>query len=81
MVETLKKLKPEEISASLVKTIDAFRNYCWIEYLSTNSKRDGKHRKIKVTLSPGVKESGGKLTVLAKRGYYAPNAATSGDQK
>jgi hypothetical protein len=74
-------IKPEEISARLVKTINAFRNYYWIEYLSTNSKRDGKHRKIKVTLSPGVKKSGEKLTVLAKRGYYAPNDSASGDKK
>lgn len=76
ILETIKKGNVEDISARLVKTIDAFRNYYWIEYLSTNSKRDGKHRKIKVTLSPGVKKSGGNLTVLAKRGYYAP-----GDQK
>jgi VWFA-related protein len=81
IVETVKKARPDHISAGLAKTIDAFRNYYWIEYLSTNSKRDGKHRKIKVTLSPDVKKSGGELTVLAKRGYYAPNAATSGDQK
>lgn len=83
IVESVPNVKPEEqeISARLVKTIDAFRNYYWIEYFSTNSKRDGKHRKIKVTLSPDVKKSGRKLTVLAKRGYYAPTFAKSDEKK
>jgi hypothetical protein len=44
-------------------------------------KRDGKHRKIKVTLSPEVKKSGGKVKVLSRRGYYAPNERTSTAQK
>jgi VWFA-related protein len=69
--ETVKKVTPEEISTRLVKTIDAFRHYYRIEYLPTNSKRDGKHRKIKVTLSQRAKKTGGKLTVLAKQGYFA----------
>ncbi|MEK6303840.1 MAG: VWA domain-containing protein [Acidobacteriota bacterium] len=76
-----KEVKTEDISARLVKTIDAFRNYYWIEYLSTNSMKDGKHRKINVTLSPDVKRRGGKLTLLTKRGYYAPDNTGSGDPK
>jgi hypothetical protein len=81
IVETVKKIKPEEISSRLTKTIDAFRNYYWIEYYPTDSKRDGSHRKLKVTLSPDVIKDRSKLTVLAKRGYYAPSFATSAEKK
>src|SRR6266550_961172 len=72
LVQTVKDFTPREISARLVKTLDAFRNYYRIEYYSTNLKRDGKHREIKVTLSPDAKKRGGKLRVLSSRGYYAP---------
>ena len=79
LLETVKKVDAAEISESLVRTIDAYRTYYRIEYFSTRSKRDGKHRRIRVTLSPDARRRGGKLKVLAKRGYYAPNA--SSDQK
>ena len=73
IIETVKNVAPEEISTRVVKTIDALRDYYRIEYRPTNSKRDGKHRKIKVTLSSSAKKTGGRLTVLAKRGYFAPD--------
>jgi len=81
LVETVKKLKPEEISTRLAKTIDAFRDYYWIEYYSTDTKKDGSHRKLKVTLSPDVKKDRGKLRVLAKRGYFAPTYAAPDEKK
>jgi len=81
IVETVKQVKPEEISARLTKAIDTFRNYYWIEYYPTDTKRDGSHRKLKVTLSPDVKKVRGKLTVLAKRGYFAPTFPTSDEKK
>jgi Ca-activated chloride channel homolog len=81
LVETVKNFTPQEISARFVKTIDSFRNYYRIEYNSTNLKRDGKRRKIKVTLSPEVRKSRGKQIVLSRRSYYAPNDLMSPDQK
>lgn len=81
ILESLKDVKQQEVSTKLVKVIDALRSYYRIEYSSTNTKRDGKHRKIKVELLSSVKTTKGKLRVLAKRGYFAPDDTASGDRR
>jgi hypothetical protein len=72
-IEVIKSFDPAEISKSFLKTIDAFRDYYRIEYYSTDTKHDGKHRKIRIKLSADAQKSVGKARVLSKQGYYARN--------
>jgi VWFA-related protein len=78
---TVKKINSEEIAAKVTKAIDAFRDYYWIEYYPTDTKKDGTHRKIKVSLSADARRARAKVTVLAKRGYFAPSPAKSDEKK
>lgn len=61
----------DEIETRLVELIEHLRIRYAIGYTSSNSKHDGKFRKVKVTVSPGVEAREGKLAVLTRRGYYA----------
>jgi len=61
----------DEIEARLVELIEHLRTRYAIGYTPSNTKHDGKFRKVKVTLSAGVESREGKLSVLTRRGYYA----------
>ena len=43
-----------------------------VEYVPSNPKRNGKFRRIRLRLSPDVEKREGKLSILAREGYYAP---------
>jgi VWFA-related protein len=56
------------LEGALRRSTDESRAYYLLGYQSTNRARDGKFRRIKVTVTrPG-------LTVRARKGYYAPRA-------
>lgn len=75
----------DEIGTRLVELIEHLRTRYAIGYTPSNSKHDGKFRKVKVTVSPGVEAREGKVAVLTRRGYYAgkadAQAKDGGDQK
>jgi hypothetical protein len=55
--------------------IDRLRTRYAIGYVSSNTNKDGKFRKIKVKLSPEVEKHEGKLDIVTRRGYYGQKAA------
>jgi Ca-activated chloride channel family protein len=60
-----------EIQTSLLTLIEHLRTRYAIGYTSSNSKRDGKFRKVKIKISPELEKQHGKVAVLTRRGYYA----------
>ncbi len=63
--------RKEDVETKLGELIDNLRTRYALAYVSSNPKRDGKFRRIKVLVSPEVEKREGKLAILAKRGYYA----------
>ena len=61
----------DEIEARLVELIEHLRTRYAIGYTPSNSKHDGKFRKVKVTVSAAVEAREGTLSVLTRRGYNA----------
>ncbi len=61
----------DEIETRLVELIEHLRTRYAIGYTPSNSKHDGRFRKVKVTVSAAVEAREGKLAVLTRRGYYA----------
>lgn len=64
--------KPERLDTTFATLIDHLRTRYNLAFVSTNKKRDGSLRKLKVDLSPEVQKSQGKLVVKARRSYIAP---------
>ena len=60
-----------ELDEKLGLLIALLRHRYRIAYRPSNSKRDGKFRKIKVTVSADVERRLGKVAVVTHRGYYA----------
>jgi hypothetical protein len=64
--------KPENLDYTFNNLIDHLRTRYSIGFVSTNTKRDGAFRKLKLDVSPDAHKSDGKLVVKTKRGYIAP---------
>ena len=60
-----------EIAEKLGALINLLPGRYRLAYRPSNQKTDGKHRKIKVTVSSDAEKGLGKLVVLSRRGYYA----------
>jgi len=59
----------DELASAMLKVARESRTYYLLGYVSSNQKRDGKFRNLKVTVArPG-------LEVRARKGYYAPRKA------
>jgi Ca-activated chloride channel homolog len=58
--------KGDNLQEALSNVIDELRNQYTLTYYTSNSKRDGRYRKINVTLANP------KLSARTRRGYYAP---------
>jgi VWFA-related protein len=63
------------LAGGLRRVAEDLHAYYLLGYVSTNTARGGRYRKITVRLSPRAKESGGPRRVRARRGYYAPSEA------
>ena len=61
--------------AQLAKLIERMRTRYSMAYVPSNQNRDGKFRKIKLSLVPGVEKREGKVEIKTRSGYYAPKAA------
>ena len=64
--------KPEELDQTFNTLITHLRTRYSFSFVSTNKKRDGTVRKLKVNLADGVEKSQGKLVVKARKSYVAP---------
>jgi VWFA-related protein len=76
------KSKKDNVDTNLTELIGQLRTRYAIAYVSSNTQRDGKFRKIKLSLSTDVEKREGKLAVIARKGYYARKSESSaGDDK
>ncbi|HEY8186915.1 MAG TPA: VWA domain-containing protein [Pyrinomonadaceae bacterium] len=64
--------KPELLDTTFATLIDHLRTRYSLAFVSSNRKRDGTLRKLKIGVAPAVEKSQGKLVVKARRGYIAP---------
>ncbi|MCI0485978.1 MAG: VWA domain-containing protein [Blastocatellia bacterium] len=64
--------KPEVLNQAFNDLISHLRTRYSIGFVSSNTKRDGSFRKLKLELSPAAKSREGKLVVKTRRGYRAP---------
>jgi VWFA-related protein len=64
--------KPETLDHAFNTLMDHLRTRYNMGFVSTNRKRDGSVRKLKVDVLPQAQQSSGKLVVKAKRSYIAP---------
>jgi VWFA-related protein len=64
--------KPEILETTFQTLIDHLRSRYNLAFVSTNRKRDGTTRKLRVDLTPATQKSQGKLVIKARRSYVAP---------
>jgi VWFA-related protein len=64
--------KPEQLDTTFATLIDHLRSRYSLAFVSSNRKRDGTLRKLKIDVTPAVEKSQGKVVVKARRGYIAP---------
>jgi len=69
--------KPEELDHTFNTLIEHLRTRYSFSFVSTNKKRDGTVRKLKIDLADGVEKSNGKLVVKARKSYVAPKGESS----
>ncbi|MEP6741357.1 MAG: VWA domain-containing protein [bacterium] len=63
---------PENLDTTFNTLIEHLRTRYNLAFVSTNKKRDGSLRKLKIDLAPEAQKSRGKLVVKARRAYIAP---------
>jgi len=66
--------KPDNLNTTFQTLMDHLRSRYNLAFVSTNRKRDGTMRKLKVDLQPSAPKSQGKLVVKARRSYVAPRS-------
>jgi hypothetical protein len=64
--------KPEKLDTTFNTLIDHLRSRYSLAFVSSNKKRDGSVRKLKIELTPAAQKSREKLVVKARRSYVAP---------
>jgi VWFA-related protein len=64
--------KPETLDTAFNTLIDHLRTRYSLGFVSTNTKRDGAFRKLKLAVSPTVEKREGQVVVKTRRGYIAP---------
>jgi VWFA-related protein len=64
--------KPEELDQTFNTLITHLRTRYNFSFVSTNKKRDGTVRKLKIDLANGLEKSQGRLVVKARKTYVAP---------
>lgn len=66
--------KPENLNTTFVSLINHLRTRYNLAFVSSNRKRDGAMRKLKINVAPTAQKSRGKLIVKARRSYVAPKS-------
>jgi len=64
--------KPENLNTTFQTLMDHLRSRYNLAFVSSNKKRDGATRKLKIDLASSSQKSQGKLVVKARRSYVAP---------
>ena len=64
--------KPENLDTTFNTLINHLRTRYNLAFVSSNKKRDGTTRKLKIDVSPSLQKSQTKLVVKARRSYVAP---------
>ncbi|HMH44417.1 MAG TPA: VWA domain-containing protein [Pyrinomonadaceae bacterium] len=64
--------EPKKLETTFQTLIDHLRSRYNLAFVSTNKKRDGATRKLRLDLTPTIQRSKGKLVVKARRSYIAP---------
>ncbi len=64
--------KPDNLSTTFQTLMDHLRSRYNLAFVSTNRKRDGTTRKLKIDVQSHVAKSQSKLVVKARRSYIAP---------
>jgi VWFA-related protein len=65
------KTKKDNLDTRLSELIAQLRTRYAIAYVSSNTRQDGKFRKIKLSLSSEVEKREGKLAIITRKGYYS----------
>jgi VWFA-related protein len=66
--------KREKLGTTFQTLIDHLRSRYNLAFVSTNKKRDGTTRKLKLDIDPVQQKSQGKLVIKARRSYIAPRS-------
>src|SRR5690349_21644708 len=66
--------KPRKLDTTFQTLIDHLRSRYNLAFVSTNKKRDGTTRKLKLDVDPGRQKSQNKLVIKARRSYIAPRS-------
>ncbi|HYX31114.1 MAG TPA: VWA domain-containing protein [Pyrinomonadaceae bacterium] len=66
--------KPENLDTTFQTLMDHLRSRYNLAFVSTNKKRDGTTRKLKIDAQPPAAKSQQKLVVKARRSYVAPRS-------
>lgn len=64
--------KPDNLSTTFQTLMDHLRSRYNLAFVSTNKKRDGTTRKLKIELAQSAQKSKDRLVVKARRSYIAP---------
>lgn len=64
--------KPEKLDTTFQTLIDHLRSRYNLAFVSTNKKRDGTMRKLKLDVAPPIQKRQVKLVVKARKSYVAP---------
>src|SRR6267143_1413594 len=64
--------KPENLNTTFQTLMNHLRSRYNLAFVSSNKKRDGTTRKLKIDVSPSLQKSQSKLVVKARRSYIAP---------
>jgi Ca-activated chloride channel family protein len=65
------KDKPAELDHAFGTLIDHLRNRYTIGFVSSNTKRDGTYRKLKLLTASGIHKREGDVSVITRRGYLS----------
>jgi VWFA-related protein len=68
----LSQVDKDDVTVKLARLIERLRSRYSLGYTSLNEKRDGRFRNIKVKLLPAAERREGEVTIIARKGYYAP---------
>jgi VWFA-related protein len=67
----LSQVDKDDVTAKLGRLIERLRSRYSLGYTPLNGKKDGKFRNIRLKLSPEVERREGRITIVARKGYYA----------
>lgn len=66
------RVDKDDVTAKLALLIERLRSRYSLGYTPLNAKRDGRFRNIKLKVLPEVERREGEMTIVARKGYYAP---------